>query len=111
MAPLFLLNYFLFNLFFILAKKCRAEAPSAPPLRGPCHKTKYQESVIGNVEEICETVAETRRLTRVSAVGLVTFTRVSVAAVTAEPYHFFTCFRQVSVEGKQTNVSASVTSC
>ena len=65
----------------------------------------------GNVEEICETVAETRRLTRVSAVGLVTFTRVSVAAVTAEPYHFFTCFRQVSVEGKQTNVSASVTSC
>ena len=28
-----------------------------------------------------------------------TFTRVSVAAVTAEPYHFFTCFRQVSVEG------------
>ena len=34
----------------------------------------------------------------VSAVGLVTFTRVSVAAVTAEPYHFFTCFRQVSVE-------------
>ena len=39
------------------------------------------------------------RLTLVSAVGLVTFTRVSVAAVTAEPYHFFTCFRQVSVEG------------
>ena len=52
--------------------------------------------------EICETVAEvTRRLTRVSAVGLVTFTRVSVAAVTAEPYHFFTCFRQVSVEGNK----------
>ena len=44
LAPLFLLNYFLFNLFFILAKK-----------RGPCHRTKYQESVIGNVEEICET--------------------------------------------------------
>ena len=41
------------------------------------------------MEDICETVAETRRLTRVSAVGLVTFTRVSVAAVTAEPYHFF----------------------
>ena len=101
MAPLFLLNYFLFNLFFILAKKCRAEAPSAPPLRGPCHKTIYQESVIGNVEEICETVAETRRLTRVSSVGLVTFTRVSVAAVTAEPYNFFTCFRQVSVEGNK----------
>lgn len=51
--------------------------------------------------EICETVAETRRLTRVSAVGLVTFSRVSVAAVTAEPYHFFTCFRQVSVEGNK----------
>ena len=63
------------------------------------------------MEEICENLAETRCSTRVSAVGLVTFTRVSVAAVTAEPYHFFTCFRQVSVEGKQTNVSASVTSC
>ena len=44
----------------------------------------------GNVEEICETVAKTRQLTRVSDVGLVTFTRVSIAAVTAEPYHFFT---------------------
>ena len=65
------------------------------------HRTKYQESVNGNVAEICEPVAETRRLTRVSAVGLVTFTRVSVAAVTAEPYHFFTCFRQVSVEGNK----------
>ena len=52
------------------------------------HRTKYQESVNGNVEEIRETVAETRRLTRVSAIGLVTFTRVSVAAVTAELYHF-----------------------
>ena len=49
----------------------------------------------------CETVAETRRLARVSAVSLVTFTRVSVAAVTAEPYHFFTCFPQVSVEGNK----------
>ena len=65
------------------------------------HRTKYQESVNGNVAEICETVAETRRLTRVSVVGLVTFTRVSVAAVTAEPYHFFTCFRQVSGEGNK----------
>ena len=65
------------------------------------HRTKYQESVNGNVEEICETVAETRRLTRVSAIGLVTFTRVSVAPVTAEPYHFFACFRQVSVGGKK----------
>ena len=53
------------------------------------------------MEEIRETVAETRRLTRVSAVGLVTFTRVSVAAVTAEPYHFFACFRQVSVGGNK----------
>ena len=65
------------------------------------HRTKYQESVNGNVAEICETVAETRRLTRVSAVGLVTFTRVSAAAVTTEPDHFFTCFRQVSVEGNK----------
>ena len=55
----------------------------------------------GNVEEICETVAETRRLTLVTAVGMVKFTRVSVARVTAEPYHFFTCFCQVSVEGKK----------
>ena len=59
---------------------------------GPQYRTKYQESANRNVEEICETVAETRRLTRVSAVGLVTFTRVSVAAVTAEPYHFFCMF-------------------
>ena len=44
-------------------------------------------------EEICETVAETRQLAGVSAVGLVTFTRVSTAAVTVEPYHFFICFR------------------
>jgi len=65
------------------------------------HRTKYQESVNGNVAEICETVAETRHLTRVSAVALLTFTRVSVATVTAEPYHFFTCFRQVSVEGNK----------
>ena len=65
------------------------------------HRTKYQESVNRNVAEICENVAETRWLTCVSAVGLVTFTCVSVAAVTAEPYHFFTCFRQVSVEGNR----------
>ena len=63
------------------------------------HRTKYQESVNGNVVEICETVAETQRSTRVSARGLVTFTRVSVAAVPTEPDHFFTRFRQVSVEG------------
>ena len=73
------------------------------------HRTKYPESVNGNVAEICETVAETRRLTRVSAVGLVTFTRVSAAAVTTEPDHFFTCFRQVSVEGNK--CFASVISC
>ena len=65
------------------------------------HRTKYQESVNGNVAEIRETVAETRRLTRVFAVGLVTFTRVSAAAVTTEPDLFFACFRQVSVEGNK----------
>ena len=65
------------------------------------HRTKYQESVNRNVPEICETVAETRRLTHASAVGLVTFTRVSVAAVTAEPYHFSACFREVSVDGNE----------
>ena len=53
------------------------------------------------MEEICENLAETRCSTRVSAVGLVTFTRVSVAAVTAEPYHFIVCFRQVSVGGNK----------
>jgi len=37
-------------------------------------------------------------LKRVSANGLVTFARVSVA-LAAEPDHFLTCFRQVSVEG------------
>ena len=49
--------------------------------------------VDGNVEEICETVAETRQLAGVSAVGLIKFTRVSIAAVTAEPCHFSICFR------------------
>ena len=56
------------------------------------HRTKYQESVNGNVAEIRETVAETQRLTGVSAVGLVTFTRVSAAAVTTEPNHPFCMF-------------------
>ena len=65
------------------------------------HRTKYQESVNGNVAKICETVAETRRLTRVSTVGLVTLTRVSAVAATTEPDHFFTCFHQVSVEGNK----------
>ena len=60
--------------------------------------------------EICETVAETRRLTRVSAVGLVTFTRVSAAAATTEPDHFFTCFRQVSVDGNDISFTASINS-
>ena len=62
------------------------------------------------MEEICETVAETRQLARVSAVGLVKFTRVSIAAVTAAMFSssdlnvhgntrlrsgntFFSCFR------------------
>ena len=39
------------------------------------------------------------RLFHVSAGGLIKITRVSVAAVTTDPDHFFTCFRQVSVEG------------
>ena len=47
---------------------------------------------VKNTAEICETVAKTRRLTRVSAAGLVTFTRVSVVAVTAEEHHFFHVF-------------------
>ena len=55
------------------------------------HRTKYQESVNGNVAEICETVAETRRLTRVSAY---TFLHVSVR-----------------FQLKETRVSASVTLC
>ena len=63
----------------------------------------------GHVEEICETVAKTRLLTRISAVGLVTFTRVSIAAVTAEPYHFLYVF--VRFQLKETNFPASVTSC
>ena len=47
------------------------------------------------MEEICETVAETRRLTRVSAVGLVTFTRVSVA-VFSHIYPTFIIFSSIS---------------
>ena len=53
------------------------------------HWTKYQESVSGNVVEICETVAETRQLTRVSASGLMTITHISVAALTTETDHVF----------------------
>jgi len=61
-----------------------------------------------NVAEIYETVAETRREIRVSAVGFVTFTRVSVAAVTAEPDHILHVSARFQL--KETTVSASVTS-
>ena len=54
------------------------------------HRTKFQESVNGNVTETCETDPETRRITCVSVSGFVTFTHISVAAFTAEPYHFLT---------------------
>ena len=52
------------------------------------HRTKFQESVNGNVIETCETDPETRRITCVSVSGFVTFTHVSVAAYTAERDHF-----------------------
>ena len=52
------------------------------------HRTKFQESVNGNVTETCETDPETRQITCVSVSGFVTFTDVSVAAYTAEPDHF-----------------------
>ena len=48
-----------------------------------------QESVNGNVAETCSTVLETRRITCVSVTGFVTFSRVSVAAYTTEPDHFY----------------------
>ena len=53
------------------------------------HRTKLQESVNGNVAETCQTVPETRRITCVSVTGFVTFSRVSVAAYTTEPDHFY----------------------
>ena len=56
------------------------------------HRTKFQESVNGNVAETCETVPETRRIICVSVSGFVTFTRVSVAAHTAEPDPFLFMF-------------------
>ena len=56
-----------------------------------------------------ETVAETRRVIRVSVVGFVTFIRVSVAVVTAEPYNILHV--SVRFQLKETTVSASVTSC
>ena len=59
--------------------------------------------------QICETLAETCRLTRVSAVSLLTFNRVSVAAVRAEPYPTF--FLNVSVEFQLTETNFSVLTC
>ena len=60
-------------------------------IRNVAH-TKCQESVNGNVAETCETVPETRPIICVSVSGFVTFTRVSVAAYTAEPDHFLFMF-------------------
>ena len=54
-----------------------------------CHRTKYQESVNGNVVEICETVTETRRLTCVWW-RLLVFPLLR--ADTTEPDHFFYMF-------------------
>ena len=71
------------------------------------HRTKFQDSVNGNVAETCETGPETRRTTCVSVSGFVTFTRVSVAAYTAEPDHFFVHVF-VMFQLKETNVSAIV---
>ena len=56
------------------------------------HRAKFQESVNGNAAETYETVAETRRTTYVSVSGLVTYFCVSVAAVSAETYHFCAMF-------------------
>ena len=50
------------------------------------HRTKLQESVNGNVEK---PFWKTRRITCVSVTGFVTFSRVSVAAYTTEPDHFY----------------------
>ena len=80
------------------------ERPWERGWRQPYHRTKNQESVNGNVAEVYETVAETRRVIRVSAVGFVMLTRV-----TAEPDNI--SHVSVRFELKETNVSASVTSC
>ena len=63
----------------------------------------------GNAEEICETVAETRRLKLVFAVGMVTL----VAFPLLRSQRNRTIFLPVSVrfQLKGKNVSASVTSC
>ena len=56
------------------------------------HRTKFADSVNGNVVVTCETVPETRRITCVSVSGFVTVTGVSVAGYTAEPDHFLCLF-------------------
>ena len=63
------------------------------------HRTKNQVSVNLNMVETLDSVAETQRQTRVSVSGYITVSRVSVAAFSTEPEHFFTCFRQISVSG------------
>ena len=68
-------------------------------------RTKYQESADGNVEETCEIVPETRRLSRVSAVGLVTFT-CCCGHSTPLSLHV-----SVRFQLKETNISASATLC
>ena len=65
------------------------------------HRTKFEESVNGNVVETCENVPETRRIIRVSVSGFVAFTRVSVAAYTEEPDHFFGLVSVKETEGNK----------
>ena len=69
------------------------------------HRTKHRESMRGNIAESCENVAETQRLLRDSGSGYKTFTRDSVAAVTAEPDHFLAI--SVTFPVKETRVSAT----
>ena len=66
--------------------------PCLKPVTTCKHRTKFQESVNENVAETCGTFPETQRITCVSVSGFVTFTRVSVAAYTAEPDHIFFMF-------------------
>jgi len=64
---------FLVDVFALIEPTCQSFRPAVSGvLVDTClgfdrHRTKYQESVNGNVVEICETVAETRRLTRANA--------------------------------------------
>ena len=100
LAPLFLLNYFLFNLFFILAKKCRAEAPSAPSLARPLSQDEI--SRIGNRKRgrnMWNRCGNTTVNTRLLVFPLLRSQRNR------------TTFLHVSVrfQLKETNVSASVT--